>query len=279
MPPKGKKKRASLHLDVNSGQIKEGETEEVTKATETQPPVRQVVEVVDDEQVPEAIDTIKKDAEEIEEVAAEIEESVEKEKSDVEEVTAQAAPPTMKEEVSEDREASVESLFAKATSPQMPPEITVVGKPDRSIGVWVGAMIGIVLAIGVSLVLIVKKPVKLSFFAPKPTPTPTAAPLPTATPTPNVNRKDIKIAVLNGGGVVGAGSKMKAFLEGKGYTVASVGNAPAYTYDQTTINAKSGKDAYVSLLESDLSSDYTLASATGTVADSASYDIQVIVGK
>ena len=271
MPPKGKKKRASLKLDTSSGQITEGEDTHVAEAAAEVPPVRQVVEVVEDEKVPEAIETIKKDAAEIEDVVETIEEKIEEDQK------SEVAP--MREEVVEDPKGSVESLFTRATSP-VSPEITVVSKRrDKSVGVWVGAMLGIVLAVGVSLIFIVRGPSRLSLFAPKPTPTPTQTPAPTPIPVSAVNRKDVKVSVINGGGVAGAGSKMKAFLESKGYTVTSVGNADAYTYDQTEVHVKSGDDAIASLLKDDLKSDYTVASETGTVDSSATFDAQVIVGK
>lgn len=289
MPPKGKKKRASLHLDTASGQIKEAETStdispEADLKDSASSPARQVVEVVSDEQLPEAIETIKEEAEEIEKAAETIGEKID------EIQTPEAVPTTvvevpargMHEDVAEDTtKGSVESLFAKATSPtpSVAPEITVVGKRGTPVGVWVGAMLGIVLAIGVSLILLVRGPSHLSFLSPKPTPTPTQAPTPIPTIASVVNRKDVKVSVLNGGGVAGAGTKMKVFLENKGYTVTSVGNADAYTFDQTEVHVKSGSDAIASLLKDDLKSDYTVASSTGTVDTSAAYDAQVIVGK
>ncbi len=279
MPPKGKKKRASLKLDVSSGQITEGTDVQAADKAPQEPPVRQVVEVVDDAQVPEAIETIKKDAAEIEDVVETIEEKIEEDKTP--ETVSQASDethPPVHEEVTEDAKGSVESLFTRATSP-VTPEITVVSKRDKSLGVWVGAMLGIVLAVGVSLIFFVRGSSHLSLFAPKPTPTPTAMPTPTPAPVSAVNRKDVKVSVLNGGGVAGAGSKMKAFLESKGYTVTNVGNADAYTYDQTEVHVKSGDDAIAALLKDDLKSDYTVASATGTVDSAADFDAQVIVGK
>lgn len=288
MPPKGKKKRASLHLDTDSGQIKEAETSvEKIPTPEPETPTslsaRQVVEEVSDEQLPEAIETIKEEAAEIEKAAETIGEKIDEIQTteDVPATVVEVPAQGVREEVAEDTRGSVESLFAKATSPSptVTPEITVVGKRAAPLGVWVGAMLGIVLAIGVSLILLVRGPSHISFFAPKPTPTPTHTPAPTPSPVSAVNRKDVKVSVLNGGGVAGAGTKMKTFLEGKGYTVASVGNADAYTYDQTQIHVKSGDDAIATMLKDDLKSDYTVASATGTVDTSATYDAQVIVGK
>lgn len=73
---------------------------------------------------------------------------------------------------------------------------------------------------------------------------------------------------------------MKSFLEEKGYTVTGVANADSYTYDQTIVTVKAGNDAYIKLLVDDLKADYSLSSSpAGSVADDASYDAQVIVGK
>lgn len=265
---KAKKKRASLKLDGS------GEVSVLPQAEE--PSVRQVVEVVEEEtSVPEAIETIKKDAEEIAEAVEEIEEEVKEEGK--EEVETHVAP-VMHEERVDSSKGGVESLFVKS-EPGINPEITVVGRKGASLGVWVGAMLGVALAIGVSLILLVRGPSTLSFLSPaKPTPTP----LPTVEPTPSVStvqKSDVNIRVVNGGGTPGAGSKMKTFLEGKGYTVVSVGNADEYTFTATEISAKSGKEAYVALLTDDLKTEYSLGTSTEKVDDDASYDILVTVGK
>lgn len=270
MPPKGKKKRASLQLDTSSGQIKEAEVSESS--------VRQIVEVVEDGEIPDAIETIKKDAAEIEEVVETIEEKIEDKIPKTQEKQVPVEDQPVSEEVSEDTRGSVESLFTTATS-TVQPEITVVKKRNTSIGVWIGAMLGVVLAVGVSLIFLVRGPSSISFLSPKSTPTPIKLPTPTALPISQVNRKDITVSVLNGGGVAGAGSKMKALLESKGYVVSSVSNAQEYSHDQTEILAKSGKDEITALLKEDLKVDYSLASETGVVDTNAKYDAQVIVGK
>lgn len=278
MPPKGKKKRASLRLDTDSGVIKEEEVSEHVPEDKKPAPVRQVVEVVDDV-VSESIETIKKDVDEIEEAVEAVEDKIQNETPhDIPQHKEEQVSDTIKEEVAEDAKGSVESLFVKSTSP-ISPDITVVGKKNTSLGIWVGAMLGIVLAVGVSLVFFVRGPSTLPFLAVKPTPTPTETPAPTPTPAGEIKREKIIVSILNGGGVVGAGGKMKTFLESKGYTVESVGNADEYTYDQTEISVKSGQDAVAALLKGDLSSDYTVASATGIVKADALYDVQIIVGK
>ncbi len=278
MPPKGKKKRASLKLD-STGEVQELVSSEVVSEEEKEPPVRQVVEVVEDEGiVPDAIETIKKDAEEIAEAVEEIEEKVIEEEA-VSAVHEHIPTSMSHEEPIEPPKGGVESLFVKS-EPGINPEITVVGKKSAPLGVWVGAMLGVALAIGVSLILLVRGPSTLSFMTPaKPTPTP----MPTAIPTPSaatLNRADIKVRVVNGGGTPGAGSKMKAFLETKGYTVDSVGNADEYTFTETEITAKADKSEYVALLTDDLKSDYSLGTSSSSAIEAdAAYDVLVTVGK
>jgi len=278
MPPKSKKKRASLKLDSDSGQIQEAES---VTPEEKEPSVRQVVEVVEETSVPDAIETIKKDAEEIAEAVSDIEEEVKEEMKDdaaaVPAVSDPAPVSVLSEEAAESPKGGVESLFVKS-EPGINPEITVVGKRGTPLGVWVGAMLGVALAIGVSLILLVQGPSTLPFMAAKPTPTPT----PTVEPTPSpavVTRSDVKVSVVNGGGTPGAGNKMKAFLEEKGYTVVSVGNADEYTYTQTEILVKSGKSDYATLLSDDLKADYILGTSSATVDEDEAYDAQVIVGE
>lgn len=262
MPPKAKKKRASLKLDAASGQIESAET---SPEEEKSPSVRQVVEVVDEGSVPDAIETIKNDVEEIEEAVETIEDEVKDE------------PVVTHEEVTEEPKGNVESLFVKS-EPGVSPEITVVSKKSAPLGVWVGAMLGVALAIGVSLVVLVRGPSTLPFMGAKPTPTLVPTVMPTPAPTA-LNRSDIKVQVLNGGGTPGAGSRMKTFLEEKGYSVVSVGNTDEYTYEQTEILVKSDKDVYKTLLSDDLKVDYSLGTSSATVEASAEYDAQVIVGK
>lgn len=284
MPPKAKRKRASLKLDSMSGQIKAETPEEPVSEEQQEPAVRHVVEVVGDAGIPEAIETIKKDAEEIEDAV----ESIEEHETEVHEHAPQeetheavaVSEYTPAESAGGVGEGNVESLFVKPASADVNPEITVVGKRGPSLAVWVGAMLGVALAIGVSLIVLVRGPSTLPFLAAKPTPTPAPTAVPTPTPDVSLKKSDIKVRVVNGGGTPGAGSKMKAFLEGKGYTVVSVGNAKEYTYTQTEVAVKKGKDDVSKLLTEDLKADYSLSTVSGTAVDAAAaYDAEVIVGK
>lgn len=273
MPPKSKKKRAKLQLDADSGQIT-GTDESKEKESAS---VRQVVEVVEEDPVTESLETIKKDVEEIEDAVEIVEEELEEKKTDD---VSEVSEATEESNNDDDTKGSVESLFVKSTSP-VTPDITVVGKRDKSLGVWIGATLGVVMAAGVSLLFLVNGPPSfLSFSQAAPTPTPTETPKPTpTTKAASLEREDITISVLNGGGVAGAGGKMKDFLESKGYVVDSVGNADEYTYTETVIAVKSGDDGIAKLLLDDLASDYTVSEEAETLDDDVTYDAQVIVGE
>jgi hypothetical protein len=265
MPSRLKKKKADLKFDATSGEIQE---EAAQEAINKSAPVRQVVEVVGDD-LPDALETIKKDAQEIE-----------KEVEKIEETQGENAASAEVEPVSQNnsRHKTVESLFNDDTSVASA-QITAATKPRKSLGVWVGAMLGMALAIGLSLIFFVRGPSVLPFSAGQvPTETPTETPTPSPT-TAALNRKDITVRVLNGGGVAGAAGKMQELLEDLGYTVDSVGNASSYDYEETEISVKAGKEDVASLLTRDLQEDYLLASESGTLDETESFDAQVIIGK
>lgn len=276
MPPKAKKKRTVAKFSVEASPVEIHEDDTSKKEVIAEAPMRQVVEVVEDDNIPDALEIIKENAKEIEEAVETIEEDVQ---------TSVASPSLdaveeAKEEADEVQHSKevVSSLFTKEPT-GIPPEITVVGKRDPTLGIWVGAMLGIALAVGVSLVVLVRGPQTFTSMIPtKPTPTVAPTAIPTAAPVV-VSRKDIQVKVLNGGGVVGAGSKMKAFLESKGYTVSDVANAKEYTHETTEISVKAGKEAYTKILSDDLKADYSLGSTSAVLDESATYDAEVIVGK
>ena len=120
-----------------------------------------------------------------------------------------------------------------------------------------------------------------------PTPTKKATPTPSkkVTPTPSktadksgLDRSLLSIAVKNGGGVPGAGSKMSDKLKALGYNVTGAGNADNFDYEKTVIQVKATKKEYLDQLKKDLGSDYTLGTTSATLTGSSA-DAIVIVGK
>lgn len=173
----------------------------------------------------------------------------------------------------------VEELFSKREAGSLT-EISVSGKRKRPrVFLWAAVVVVAALTTGVGLILFSgKQPANLAVFPAKATPTPTPAPTAAPTPVPDLKREDITVQVLNGGGVAGAAGKMKTFLTDKGYQVTDLGNTDEYSYKDTEILVKPSKSQALSLLQSDLKSDYTLGTASATLPDDVSYDARVIVG-
>ncbi len=165
------------------------------------------------------------------------------------------------------------------------PEITLTESEGMKPGVfWAIAIVVATLIIGGALIAVKRGALGRSVIPMLAKPTPTSVPTPTVlvTPTPTVpvvSKEDIKISVLNGGGVKGAAGDMKKLLEAKGYTVTSTGNAPDFTYEKTSIIVKFGKDDLLTVLSADVGGEYPLGTVSATLSKSSTVDAQVIVGK
>ncbi len=122
--------------------------------------------------------------------------------------------------------------------------------------------------------------------------TPTHAPTPgsarsasvsaSITPTPTkvkLDKKLLKVQVLNGSGTKGAASKMGDMLRDAGYTISSTGNAKEFEYKETTLQIKKSKQEYQELLLADLSKEYKVSKEIELVAENTPVDAIVIVGE
>jgi len=85
--------------------------------------------------------------------------------------------------------------------------------------------------------------------------------------------------VQNGSGTAGVAAKGVSVLKGLGYDVVTSGNADNFNYTNVTIQVKSGKSDFLSLLKKDLGFNYTIGSATSDLPDSFSSDALVIIGQ
>jgi hypothetical protein len=172
----------------------------------------------------------------------------------------------------------VEELFSKH-EPDSLTEISIHHKkPGRSPFIWAIVVLVAALTTGAGLLFFSGNVSIGSVMPAKPTPEPTAEPT-QAPVVSQLNREDLKVQVLNGGGVAGAASKMKEFLTEKGYQVTDVGNTEDYSYDLTEIVVKSGADGVIALLEEDLEEEYEIGSTSAILDEDALYDVRVIVGK
>ena len=111
---------------------------------------------------------------------------------------------------------------------------------------------------------------------------------PTPTPKPSVNpvdkasgldRSKLNVVIQNGSGETGVATKGSDYLKGLGYNVSSTGNADNYNYTNVSIQVKSTKSDYLSLLKKDLGFNYTIGSTSADLSTSLSEDALVIIGK
>lgn len=115
------------------------------------------------------------------------------------------------------------------------------------------------------------------------TPTPIAFSSPSplvleSTPGATVDKSEPAIRVLNGSGRVGLAAVVKNLLEGKGWKVSAIGNAPTYDYEKTFVRSKSAFGKFVQTIIADLSDDYSVSVSTDLLEATDSADIEVIVG-
>jgi hypothetical protein len=122
------------------------------------------------------------------------------------------------------------------------------------------------------------------------TPTPTSTPNITTTPTPvptlnpvdpttGLDRSQLAVTVENGSGEAGVAGKAADILKHLGYNVSGTGNADNFNYANVVIQVKSASQDYLNLLQTDLSSDYTIGSTSADLPDSFSSDALVIIGQ
>lgn len=106
-------------------------------------------------------------------------------------------------------------------------------------------------------------------------PTPAAAPTPPAKPA--IDKAALKIRVLNGGGVSGAGDAAKKVIEAAGFKVDSVGNAKKFSYETSYVYYPKDKKAEAELLSEAIKDKYSITTEENEVA--AGYDALVVIGK
>ncbi len=127
------------------------------------------------------------------------------------------------------------------------------------------------------------------------TPSPSPLPQETTLPSPEISpglestesatpsaeeeeskREDLKVKVLNGGGVAGAAGKVATALEKLGYENVRTGNADNFDYEKSEITYLEAKEEFLSMFENDLK-DYEIGTKTAT--DSADFDFVFILGE
>lgn len=276
MIAKKKSKPSATVVEEAPSTLEESMEKEERKSS----PVTQVVEVVEDSSSLEDSTSLETQANDL------LEHSV---KTQPEPSVTHTAKDSDQEDVrvdiddsDEKRKVLVDELFQKKK--QVPeagvmPEISAHHSQKKNpIVYWAIGIVSACVVIGVSMVLFSGKKLSMPSLVVVPTSTPTVA---SSTPTPTsaeVKKDAVTIQVLNGGGKAGAATRMKKLLEEKGYTVKDTGNTEEYTYDKTEVHTKATKKEYLSLVEGDLSGDYSMGTSAADLEESVAYDIRVIVG-
>lgn len=113
----------------------------------------------------------------------------------------------------------------------------------------------------------------------EPEETPSVSPSPTPEPEAEVDVAEYTVQVLNGSGAIGAASGGEDVLNDAGFSVEATGNAGRYDYESTTVQVKSTVPAeVVDKLKAALEEGDYEVEIGDSLADSAQYDIVVIVG-
>lgn len=95
---------------------------------------------------------------------------------------------------------------------------------------------------------------------------------------PAIDKKAIRLRVLNGSGVTGEAAITKKELEAKGYVVSSIGNAK-FSYTQTQIYYLAGKNQEADLVAQDLTDKEAKKSEALALVVGDNTDVLVVVGK
>lgn len=110
-------------------------------------------------------------------------------------------------------------------------------------------------------------------------PSPSSSPSATPASEEKLNRKDLKIKVLNGNGIKGSAGKLASLLEELGYQKIETGNADSYDYEKTVIKIKESKKEYLELITEDLGDNYSTEGIQANFDENNEFDVILIVGK
>lgn len=105
---------------------------------------------------------------------------------------------------------------------------------------------------------------------------PTSTPVPS--PTPSIDRKTVKIKVLNGSGVKGKATDVKNVLKDKGYVDILTGNADNFDYKTTEIQVPADKAELGNMLKADLKDNTESPNVTKLDDKNAAADVILIFG-
>lgn len=108
--------------------------------------------------------------------------------------------------------------------------------------------------------------------------TPEVSPVEELTPTPG-KKAELKIQILNGGGVKGEAARAAQLLDKTGFKNIKTGNADRFDYEKTEISIKEGQKEFLQEITEALSENYTVSSDAKTLEEKETYDVVIIIGK
>lgn len=94
-----------------------------------------------------------------------------------------------------------------------------------------------------------------------------------------LDKKNLKIQILNGVGEKGLAKIVKDFLEKDGFTVSDTRNADKTGYKNVVIKTKDSKKNYIELIETELVNNGYTIGAKENLLEKESYDMIIIIGK
>lgn len=201
-----------------------------------------------------------------------------------EEATPKPKSEAKKEEKSEEKSSAEATLSAASSDPltdfkekmNEEEETSVSNQPPKKNYMWPILFIFIIALVILGGVFVYRQGVnkKSDVNVVTLSPTPTVVPSPTIA----LDLSKYPIEVLNGSEVGGEAGRQKANLEGKGFTVASVGNADNSDYTKTIIQAKENVDkAFLDKLKSVLEESFVVGEVE-VLPEDADSDVIVIIG-
>lgn len=163
--------------------------------------------------------------------------------------------------------------------PRKPSRKMNISIPYKEIGLFAGSFV-----LSFIVLMFVSKMKMPNFFKGSgPSPTPTSAvtvvtPTLTPSPTPAIDRKTVKVKVLNGSGTRGKAAEVKDIIKKAGYEEILTGNADNFDYTTSEIQVKATDKTLGETMKSDLK-DYVSNPTITTIPSTETADVIVIFGK
>jgi len=92
-------------------------------------------------------------------------------------------------------------------------------------------------------------------------------------------KAELKIQILNGGGVKGEAGRAAQLLEKVGFKNIKTGNADRFDYEQTEIKVKADEKQFTPEIIEALAGNYSVSSDLQDLDNKETYDVVIVIGK